>query len=281
MKPIEELNITIKKDNIIDGIMKSNGLYCLVAEPKVGKSFLALQLANSLVNNKQFLGFNTNPTSVLYVSTEISELQLKERLEITGYTFKPNSFFFVQKDEQHKLCIRDDLLLDLKEFSETYNGKFVIIDIMCGIDYGYETDINNYSDVMKNMFDKYRELAKKYNLTFLLIHHLNKEGKTLGSTGIDGNMNGILTLINNEDNTELDFNLSVFMRYVIKKKEVIFTPAEMIAELNLLITPSRFGRLLNSNIKRLEKEGIYVELNRTATSRNYKAKFIDPLVLEE
>ena len=55
----------------------------------------------------------------------------------------------------------------------------------------------------------------------------------------------------------------------------------MIAELNLLITPSRFGRLLNSNIKRLEKEGIYVELNKTATSRNYKAKFIDPLTLDE
>lgn len=64
----EELNITIKKDNIIDGIMKSNGLYCLVAKPKVGKSFLALQFANSLVNNKQFLGFSTNPTSSLYVS---------------------------------------------------------------------------------------------------------------------------------------------------------------------------------------------------------------------
>ena len=72
MKPIEELYITIKKDNTIDGIMKSNWLYCLVAEPKVGKSFLALQLANPLVNNKQFLGFNTNPTCVLYVSTEIT-----------------------------------------------------------------------------------------------------------------------------------------------------------------------------------------------------------------
>lgn len=185
---------------------------------------------------------------------------------------------------------------------------------MCGIDYGYELDINNYSDVMKRMFDKYRELSKKYNLTFLLVHHLNKEGKTLGSTGIDGNMNGILTLINNKDNTytlkiinrdfeeqnlnlikndklvfkimnvdnkELDFNLSAFMRYVIKKKEVIFTPAEIVAELNLLITPSRFCRLLNSNIKRLEQEGIYVELNRTAISRNYKAKFIEPLNLEE
>jgi len=205
------------------------------------------------------------------------------------------------------------LQLELKEFSEKYNGKFVIVDIMYGIDYGCELDINNYSDVMKKMFDKYRELSKKYNLTFLLVHHLNKEGKTLGSTGIDGNMNGILTLINNKDNTytlkiinrdfeeqslnlikdklifevmkenntELDFNLSAFMRYVIKKKEIIFTPAEIVAELNLLITPSRFGRLLNSNIKRLEQEGIYVELNRTATSRNYKAKFIEPFSLEE
>ena len=314
MIPIEQLNTDIKKDNIIEGIMKSNGLYCLVAEPKVGKSFLALQIANSLTNNIEFLGFKVNPTPVLYISTELSSLQLKERLNITSYEFSPNSFFFLEKDSNQRLCLTDDLQLELKEFSETYNGKFVIVDIMCGIDYGYELDINNYSDVMKRMFDKYRELSKKYNLTFLLVHHLNKEGKTLDSTGIDGNMNGILTLINNkdntytlkiinrdfeeqnlnlikndklifeimnEDNTELDFNLSAFMRYVIKKKEIIFTPAEIVAELNLLITPSCFGRLLNSNIKRLEQEGIYVELNRTATSRNYKAKFIEPLNLED
>ena len=69
-----------------------------------------------------------------------------------------------------------------------------------------------------------------------------------------------------EDNTELDFNLSAFMRYIIKKKEVVFTPTEMVTESNLLITPSRFGGLLNSNIKRLEQNGIYVEVNRTATS---------------
>ena len=106
MKPIEELNITIKKDNIIDGIMKSNGLYCLVAEPKVGKSFLALQLANSLINNKQFLGFNTNPTSVLYVSTEISELQLKERLGLRFQSVeicKPYLYIQIKKVKTLKL----------------------------------------------------------------------------------------------------------------------------------------------------------------------------------
>lgn len=277
MIPIEQLNIDIKKDNIIEGIMKSNGLYCLVAEPKVDKSFLALQIANSLTNNKEFLGFKVNPTPVLYISTELSSLQLKERLNKTSYEFSPNSFFFLEKDSNHRLCLTDDLQLELKEFSETYNGKFVIVDIMCGIDYSYELDINNYSDVMKRMFDKYRELAKKYNLTFLLIHHLNKEGKTLGSTGIDGNMNGILTLINNkdntytlkiinrdfeeqnlnlirndklefeiinEDNTELDFNLSVFMRYVIKKKEVIFTPSRNDSRIKSINYPFSFRKII-------------------------------------
>ena len=235
-------------------------------------------------------------------------------MDITGYEFSPNSFFFLERDEEHKLCLRDDLLLDIREFATKYNGKIVIIDIMCGIDCGYDLDINNYNDVTKNMFDKYIELSKEYNLTFLLVHHLNKEGKTLGSIDIDGNMNGILTLINNKDNTytlkivnrdfeeqninlikndklifkvvsednnELVFNLSLFRRYVIKKKEIVFTPAEIVGELNLLITPSRFGRLLNSNIKKLEQEDIYIELNRTATSRNYKAKFVEPFNLED
>lgn len=196
--------------------MKSNGLYCLVAEPKVGKSFLALQIANSLTNNKEFLGFKVNPTPILYISTELSSLQLKERLNITSYEFSPNSFFFLEKDSNHRLCLTDDLQLELKEFSEAYNGKFVIVDIMCGIDYGYELDINNYSDVMKRMFDKYRELSKKYNLTFLLVHHLNKEGKTLGSTGIDGNMNGILTLINNNGSRIKFINYPISLWQVTK-----------------------------------------------------------------
>ena len=118
MISIEQLNINIKKDNIIEGIMLSNGLYCLVAEPKVGKSFLALQIANFLTNNKEFLGFKVNPTPGLYIGTELSGLQLKERLNITSYEFSPNSFFFLEKDSNHRLCLTDDLQLELKEFSE-------------------------------------------------------------------------------------------------------------------------------------------------------------------
>ena len=41
-----------KKDIIINGIMRSKGIYCLVANAKVGKSMLSLQLSDSLANKK-------------------------------------------------------------------------------------------------------------------------------------------------------------------------------------------------------------------------------------
>ncbi len=58
MKSISELRKeTTKKDFIVDNLMKSQGLYFLVARPKVGKSLLALQLANSIATGTPFLGF--------------------------------------------------------------------------------------------------------------------------------------------------------------------------------------------------------------------------------
>lgn len=81
LKPIEQIDTSIKKDIIINNIMKSKGVYLLVSNPKVGKSMLALQLSCSVINGTSFLGHKVNPSPVLYVTTESDELQLKERLE--------------------------------------------------------------------------------------------------------------------------------------------------------------------------------------------------------
>ena len=40
-------------------------------------------------------------------------------------------------------------------------------------------DLNNYQDMGQYVIPKFRELCKKYNLTILLIHHLNKNNKSL------------------------------------------------------------------------------------------------------
>lgn len=183
--------------------------------------------------------------------------------------------------------------------------------MMTGIDYGSSYDLNSYTEISSQVMDKYRELSKKYNLTFLLVHHINKNGKTLGSTGIEGFVDGIfylselgnnkyiltiisrdfpsneINLIRNdnlqfkvttEEVEELDYNLNIFLKYVIKLKEITFTPSEIVSTLNLQVSPTKFGQLLNSNIKRLEQEGVSITKNKTAVARNYKATFNDPMI---
>ncbi len=80
MKAFEELKETTKKDIIIDEIMRSKGVYLLVSKTKVGKPLFALQLANSIANKKTFLGHEIlKPSTVLYITTELSDSQLKDR----------------------------------------------------------------------------------------------------------------------------------------------------------------------------------------------------------
>ena len=82
LKKIEEQDSSIKKDIIINGIMRSKGVYLLVSQPKVGKSMLALQLADSITNGKPFLGHKVIASPVLYISTESDCGQLQERVKI-------------------------------------------------------------------------------------------------------------------------------------------------------------------------------------------------------
>ncbi len=74
MKTIEELRSSIVDMNyIIENMIRENGLYCLLGEAKVGKSAMALQIANSICNNIPFLDLKTNKTwiYVKFLDTKI------------------------------------------------------------------------------------------------------------------------------------------------------------------------------------------------------------------
>ena len=176
LKPIEQINTSIKKDIIINNIMKSKGVYLLVSNPKVGKSMLALQLSCSVINGTPFLGHKVNPSPVLYVTTESDELQLKERLEFLQISAKKDSLFIIDRQNQTNISLRD-LEYDIKTFAEDYKGKLIILDMLKDIDFGVQYDINNYQDVAQQVFPKLRTYCDKYNVTFLVTHHLNKTGK--------------------------------------------------------------------------------------------------------
>ena len=129
MKAIEEVDTNTKKDNIIDGIMKSNGLYCLVSNAKVGKSMFALQLANAITKGTNFLGHNTMSSPVLYISTESNFGQIQERVESLGLSFPLKTFFIIDRDGKGEVSIFD-IEYKICEFAKDMNGKIIIMDML-------------------------------------------------------------------------------------------------------------------------------------------------------
>lgn len=317
MQSINNIKICEKKDFIIEGIMKSKGLYCLIAFPKVGKSMLALQIADAVANNKLFLGHNVISSPVLYVSTENSASQIKDREKLMNLCFGDNKLFIIVRNEMHQKFSLRDMEYEIKKFSEDYNGRLIILDMLKDIEFDFGYDINSYQDVGQKVLPKLREIAEQYNVTILFIHHLNKNGKSLGSTVFDGSVDGVLRLFQNkinkrnykliienrdyesieqplikddncilhlcsdDDEEELsDINLILLVKYISSNNNCEFTCTEIVNKLNLLITPKKLGKLINNNLDLLAKEGVRIEKRRTGVARTYLASY-NEVVIED
>ena len=313
MRAIEEEDTRIKKDIIIEDIMKSRGLYCLVSNAKVGKSMLALQFSYSIISGKQFLGRTVLSSSpVLYISTESDFGQLKQRIKVLNLDFPNESLFIIDRDGKGEVSIFD-FEVDLKKFVEEYNGKIVILDMLKDINLGINYDINSYQDVGQKLLPKMRELCEKYNITILFTHHLNKQGKTLGSTAFDAVVDGKLTLIEDKNDKSLiklniinrdfpstdiylkksknqvfnvvdqfdddkpDMNLINFIKHAVSQGDFEFTCAEVINKANLLMTPKQCGRMINSNKDYLKREGLYIDKIRKSDKRLYRCHYEEPI----
>ena len=99
-------------------------MYLLLSKPKVGKSLFALQLSNSIANGKPFLGHEIlKPTPVLYITTKVSDSQLKDRCNLLGISFEKNKFFVIDRDEKQNINFMD-IEYQVKEFAEKLTGKY-------------------------------------------------------------------------------------------------------------------------------------------------------------
>ena len=317
MKAFEELKESTKKDIIIDGLMRSKGVYLLVSKPKVGKSLFALQLSNSIANGKPFLGHKIlMPSPVLYITTELTDSQLKDRCNLLGINFEKNKFFAIDRSDKQTINMMD-IEYEIKEFAEEYHGKLLILDMLKDINFNIDYDINSYQDISQKLMPTLRNFADKYNLTILFVHHLNKQGKTLGSTGFDAVVDGIIRLnkscyddssikmeiINrdfpdqeeylNKNNNQvfsiaedisLDYinpNIIGFIKYAIREKDFDFTISEIINKANLMCTPTQLGKLISTHKELLEKEGIHISKYRTNNGRIYHIKYEEPSLENE
>ena len=169
------------------------GLYILAGAPKIGKSWLALELCLSVAEGDQFLKHETNCGQALYLSLEDSLLRLQNRMyEFTDETVDNLSFAIMAESIGSGL---EEQIENAKQFLPDL--KIVIIDTLQKIrestDLSYSSDYKELS-VLKN-------LADKLGIAILLVHHTRKNydsdpfNMISGSTGLSGCVDGSMVLV--------------------------------------------------------------------------------------
>ena len=311
MKQINELNKSIKKDIIVENLMISNGVYLLVSHPKVGKSMFAQQLASSLTTGEDFLGFKVKPSHVLYVTTEGDLNQLDTRYNLMNLHPVIDKLHIIDRDDIPDFYIRD---IKNEIHGLTYDKKplFVIIDMLKDIKFDTNYDINNYQEINDVVFRKLKELCRDYNLTILVTHHLNKRDDTMGSVGLNADVDGIIKLKESRndfnkltldyksrdfsrlelnlkrndnqtfsitfDNTddEIDYNLLLFIKYAIANKDFDYTVSEILKNTKIMLSPTQLGGLIQRNLSLLEREGLHIINKKNGKHRLYHCTYEEP-----
>ena len=169
------------------------GLTILVGDPKIGKSFLMLQLAYHVATGTALWEKHVRQGEVLYLALEDQYDRLQGRM------FR----MFDEKETEHlHIAIRsqqqgDGLEDQLREFIEKHHDtRLIIIDTLEKI--RTETkDNGSYSQDSKFMY-KLKEFADRHGICLLLVHHTRKQtsedpfDKINGTNGLLGSVDSAM-----------------------------------------------------------------------------------------
>lgn len=177
------------------------GLYILAGAPKIGKSWLALDLCLSVAEGEPFLKHETHRGQVLYLALEDSLLRLQNRLyEFTEEPAEGLQFSTLAKTIGGGL---EQQLEDAKR--RLPDLRLIVIDtlqkVRRTVDVKYGSDYSELSAL--------KSVADKLGIAILLIHHTRKERDSdpfnmiSGTTGLNGCADGsfVLTRDSRSDKT--------------------------------------------------------------------------------
>lgn len=168
------------------------GLYLLAGAPKLGKSWLALDLCLSVAGGEPFLRHDTSVGQVLYLSLEDTLLRLQNRLYELIEEPMENLDLAVNAK-----TIGDGLEEQIEQHHKTHPAlKLIVIDTLQKIrpphDISYAADYKELSSL--------KALADRLHIAILLIHHTRKGfdadpfNRISGSTGLLGCVDGSMVL---------------------------------------------------------------------------------------
>jgi hypothetical protein len=189
----------------IDTILPT-GLFLLSGSSKIGKSFLCLDMSNSISRGSNFWNYQTTQGDVLYFALEDNHRRLQERLNKITSNCDFNSEFdihFVTTTKKLGEGLTEQIKHFLKDHPKT---RMIVIDTLQYIRNNGNTT-GTYSGDYRDM-DMLREIITGYNLTMLLITHNHKSdevdpvNRVYGSAGLTGAVDGIFVLEKKKRNSD-------------------------------------------------------------------------------
>ena len=190
----EEIMTTVYKpiEFVIDGLL-AQGLYILAGAPKVGKSWLALDMCLSIAKGEKVLGQQTTQGTALYLCLEDSYVRIQNRLyEITDEPTERLHFVIMSES------IGNGLEEQIEDFKKEHSDlKVVFIDTLQMVRNELES---SYGSDYKEL-SVLKAFADKLGIAIVLVHHTRKCSDSdpfnmiSGSTCLSGCVDGSMVLI--------------------------------------------------------------------------------------
>jgi len=183
---------------VIEGFL-AEGFTLLAGKPKVGKSFLILQIVTALAAGGKILkDYYSNPCETVYLALEDTPLRLKTRLEKmkkAGVDINDRSKFFYKWNR-----VEEGGLIAIERFLEQNpKCRAIFIDTLAkvrSLPTGNNTYYEDYAAI-----STLKEIADKFGVAIVVVHHLRKQASDdpfdliSGSTGISGSADTNMVLI--------------------------------------------------------------------------------------
>jgi succinate dehydrogenase flavin-adding protein (antitoxin of CptAB toxin-antitoxin module) len=171
---------------VIPGLLPV-GLTILAGAPKVGKSWLALQIVLAVVSEGSALGSQANPGSGLYLALEDSPRRLKDRMILQSWQKTLQCDFILMRDFQKIIGYLDDQGMEnLERLMEAKEYKLIVIDTLSRAIRGDQNDVGEMTEKLSPL----QEIAHRFNCAIMVIDHHNKVHTRVGELDAIGDILG-------------------------------------------------------------------------------------------
>ena len=180
---------------LVDNFLPGRGLYLFCGSAKVGKSWLALQIALCVSTGMKLWNYDTKKKEVLYLCLEDGEFRLQDRLFSAAQDY-PDGFYYCTEAG----TIGRGLEEQLTEQLELHPGiGLIIIDTLAAVrceQTNAEMNTRNPYQGDYNTMYPLHKFCDDHDVTILLVHHLRKMRSVdpfddiLGTSGLFGASDG-------------------------------------------------------------------------------------------